>query len=81
VQREEMAAEELKQLVQDRLSALQTSLDNSEKLLAPPIYRHAPDESGCNWNWNANPYAGSPYYRPGVQMLFEELRARYNIKD
>jgi hypothetical protein len=78
VQREEKTTEELQQLIQDKLNALQHTLNSSEKITAPLVYRHAPDESGCNWN--AESYTGSAYYRPGVRMLIEELRWLYNLR-
>ena len=45
VQREEKTIEELQELIQDNLNALQNTLNSSEKITAPLVYRHAPDES------------------------------------
>ena len=78
MEREEKTTEELQQLIQDKLSVLQNTLNSSEKITAPPVYRHTPDESGCNWNVES--YSGSAYYRPGVRMLIEEMRGLYNLR-
>jgi hypothetical protein len=41
------AAEGLKHLIQARMAELQKSFECREQVIAPRIYRHEPDASGC----------------------------------
>ena len=73
--RETKTADELRQMVQERMDQ-RTTID-SDSVVVEAVYQHESDETGCNWNITG--FQGDrSWYQTFTKILYA-VRKEYNL--
>lgn len=73
--RETKTADELRQMVQERMDE-RTKIDN-DSVVAAEVYWHAPDETGCNWSIRS--FDGDHSWVPAFNGILRTVRDKFNL--
>ena len=77
MRREEISAEELRQLIERRIQELD-SVQKGAHVEAPQVRRSQPDKDGANWD--IEPYSEPNQHASVVRLIVEGLRRHYSLR-